>query len=258
MFLVLLGDKLSEEDFKKLVNLPYCSSVTEFEELFEKIKELELPAKTKDYYKNKYKEKGKWCMAFKKALPCLKINTTSRLEGLNSIIKKEINSSSHLVELFYRLIDIFDHSQNTSYSDCVKIHSQLLENLEANVFLKNFKELLSPYAYSQIALNLSQAFSYDVKLYGGILKVKHPTDQEICITKSQSIECKCKYFMVMGLLCPHLIAIGMKYKEINLKGCIRDRWMKYHDSASLNDSNLVDFIRNYLMDKRKVNLSLIN
>ena len=205
---------------------------------------------TKNYYTAKYEEKEKWCMAFKKTLPCLKINTTSRIEGLNGIIKKNINASNGLLELFYRLIDISDHVNNATYSDGGIIHSQLLANLEVNLILLNLKPFLSPYSYFQTALNLSRAVNYDVKLYAGIFKIKGPDEEKVLIPKSNFLRCECKYFSTMGILCCHLLAIGIKYKEISLKESTRERW-KLINSNNENDEDLITFIKNFLNNQSK-------
>ena len=112
-----LGEKLCKEEISKLINLPFCSSSTEFEDLFKKLLSLDLSKQTKEYYEEKYKQKEKWSIAFKKSLPCLKINTTSRIEGLNTMIKSEITSSSQLIELFYRLLSIHEHILSKRYPD---------------------------------------------------------------------------------------------------------------------------------------------
>ena len=110
-------------------------------------------------------------MAYKKVLPCLKINTTSRIESINAIIEQEINSSSRITELFYRLLNIAKHRLNTTYPDNTQINQEYLKNLEKNSFLLNYKEKLSPYAYEQLALNFGSVYSFNVKLYKGIYKI---------------------------------------------------------------------------------------
>jgi len=250
-YLIELGKKLEKAEIEKLINLPYCSSKTEFEDFYQKLLNLDLTKETKDYYAAKYQEKEKWCMAFKKTLPCLKINTTSRIEGLNGIIKKNISVSNGLLELFYRLIEVSDNANNAVYSDCGIIHSQLLSNLESNLVLMYLKAVISPYAYSQTALNLSKAFNYEVKLYAGKFKVKGPEEPEVLISKSNSLCCECKYFCTMGLLCCHLLAIGIKYKEISLKDSIRDRWKIPNNSDNQNDKELIEFIKVFLSNQSK-------
>ena len=231
--------------------MPYCSSVTEFEEFFKNLLDLDLGLETKSYYQEKYNTKEKWCMAFKKTLPCLKINTTSRIEGLNAIIKKEINSSAGIVELFYRLINISNHMLNITYSDSGVIHSDHLNALEEHFILKNLKNYLSPYAYAQTALNLSKSFLYELKLYSGVYKIKHPEEPEIQIQKAENMACVCKYYRTMGILCPHLIQVGLRYKVSNMNNCIRERWKADHQSHTFQDTKLSEFIQNFLIQEGK-------
>ena len=78
----------SEEINQVIEELPYIQSKTEVEELFNKIFSKDLTETTKNYYQEKFKTKEMWCMAYKKDLPCLRIGTTSRIEGMNAIIKR--------------------------------------------------------------------------------------------------------------------------------------------------------------------------
>jgi len=138
------------------------------------------------------------------------------------------------------------------YSDCGIIHSQLLSNLENNLVLIYLKAVISPCAYSQTALNLSKAFNYEAKLYTGKFKVKGSKEPEVLISKSNSLRCKCKYFCTMGLLCCHLLAIGIKYKETSLKDSIRNRWKIPNNSDNQNDKALIEFIKVFLNNQSKI------
>jgi len=79
-----IENKLDKNTLTELIRLPFCSSTTECESFFEKLFALELSKETRSYYEDKYEKKELWSMAFKKTLPCLKINTTSRIESLNA------------------------------------------------------------------------------------------------------------------------------------------------------------------------------
>lgn len=228
--------------------MPYISSKTEFEAFFKELLELDLPQKTKTYYTEKYNERENWSMAYKKTLPCLKINTTSRIEGINSIIKKEISSSTTLLELFCRLLSIADHALNVNYPDDQDIHSLLLENLENVNILKSLKPNLSSYSYAQVALNLNSSYNYEVRLYAGIYKIKNKySEEEFQIKKGELVRCKCKYYATMGLPCPHLIALALKYKDINLLETIRSRWNANNNSKEFEETSLIEFTRQFLL-----------
>ena len=92
MNLIYLESK-DKELAKEIPNLPYTNSITSFKKTFESIFKLDLSTDIMDYFKKKYKLKEKWVFCFKKVLPCLKVNTTSRIEGLNSLIKALISLS---------------------------------------------------------------------------------------------------------------------------------------------------------------------
>ena len=215
------------------------------EEIFTKIQNAEnITENIKDYFKEKFDEKDKWCYAYKKHLPCLKIKTTSRIESLNALIKAEIKASSSLIELFYRMINITQHSLNINYSDMDLLNASLLASQNENVVIKKVKNLISPYALDQTITNLFKAFNYQVKLYRGTFTINSDSF-DIKIEKDK-LECNCAYYKTMGIPCPDLLAICLKYPEINIEEFYRARWLKNHSSIELHDESIIDFCKNFL------------
>lgn len=229
----------------KLINLPFCSSVSQFESLFEQLLALDLPESTRKYYEDKYEQRDRWSMAFKKTLPCLKINTTSRIEGLNAIIKSEIASSSQLTELFYRLLSIHDHILAKSYSDSDILSDSAISVLENCRALKKIKGKATDFLYKQMALSCSNALRLDVSLYGGVYSIKEDGVTLRQIDKT-TLNCECKYFVTMGIPCEHLAAISGRYENICLISKIRSRWVCDTSTNIENSSLLKQFIKDFL------------
>ena len=242
---------MSEDTITKIIQLPYTFSKVEVEEIFQLIADSEASPKVKEYFQNKYENKHLWCLAFKTNLPCLKINTTSRIEGLNNVIKKELNASTRLMELVYRLMLVGSNILQNSYPDLKQVDNQLYESLENNIILARYKHYLSKYAFRHMTPNLSRAFNYEVKLYAGIYKVSDENENERKIKKLPTMDYTCSYYLTIGVPCAHLISIALKDKLTDLKGNIRERWLKANDSASLCDDVLVIFIKRFLQRERQ-------
>jgi len=226
--------------------LPHISSKNEVEEIFAHIFSLKLPDCTMKYYKDKFETKEAWCMAYKKDLPCLRIGTTSRIEGINAIIKTELNASSRLVELFLRMLQIHDHILNKRYADGGKVSELLLENLKDNILLLTVKERVSPFVFEQISLTILKSFQLSVKLYKGKYTVQEKDDFKLEIDKNDRT-CSCKYYKTMGIPCCHLVSIFIKNKDYDIMDFIRERWILDLDSSQYLDGNLIQFVKEFLL-----------
>jgi len=240
-----IENKLDKNSLTELIRLPFCSSTTECESFFEKLFALELSKETRSYYEDKYEKKELWSMTFKKTLPCLKINTTSRIESLNALIKSEISSSSRLIELFYRLLSIHENILSKGYSDTEHLSQQALAVLENSKVLSKFKDKVSDYLYNQLALSCSQALKLDVTLYNGVYNVKENNTLLMQITKDD-LNCTCKHFMSLGIPCMHLVAVANRYPNISLHEKIRGRWTQDHSSLDGNDEFLHKLVKDFL------------
>lgn len=51
----------------------------------------------------------------------------------------------------------------------------------------------------------------------------------------------------MRLPCPHLIALALKYKEINLLEAIRMRWTLINSSKECEETELVEFTKGFIL-----------
>ena len=238
--------------------MPYTSSVTSFENTFEKIFKLNLSPETIAYFKKKYELKEKWAFCFKKVLPCLKINTTSRIEGLNSLIKANINLSTRLTELIHFMLKMHKDIMNKPFSAGNKVSAELLQDLEKLELLQPFKTILSQFAFEEIARNFLYSWSIEMSEQRGffIFKQKENPEYEFKVKKPSGLrakalaECDCSYFKTMGLPCSHLFAIAQKNKNgVSLESTIRKRWLKKDSFEKFEDSKLIEAIDVFLKGK---------
>jgi len=246
------GSHLTPKEIEDVINIPNISSKKQVEEIFEKILSLKIPEKSKSYYDEKFETKEAWCMAYKKSLPCLRIGTTSRIEGINAIVKTELNLSSRLVELLLRMLQINDHILNKSYSDGNLVSDLLLENLKDNSLLISIKDLVSEYVYKQVALSISKSFDLIPKLYKGVYTITTKDGFNIEIDKKNP-NCTCKYYTTMGIICSHLVAVVLKNKDFLVQRFIRKRWIKDPFEKDLSDMKIIAGIKDFLMQEEKNN-----
>lgn len=223
----------------------------EFEETFEKLFGLDLPEKTKNYFQDKYNAKEKWSFAYKKSLPCLKVGTTSRIESLNSLIKKAVSSSSRLCELLHRLLKLHNNILNKPCPHYRTISEKVIKDLENITLLLELKNYLSKWAYEQCALNLSQSWTFEVKSQKNrIILEDKENEYKIELekgTKTEPLQCKCLYWNTMGLPCHHIFAIAKQFpKLVDLKSMIRPRWLKMETFENYQDTSMIQFIDEYL------------
>lgn len=88
---------------KKVLNLPYISKIEEFElkssEIIREMLNLQVPEKEQNYFAQRFLNPELWCIAFQRKYMTLGISTTSRIESMNSLIKRYLNGHCRLGEL---------------------------------------------------------------------------------------------------------------------------------------------------------------
>ncbi len=227
-----------------------------FEEVFDKLFSLTLPQKTKEYFLDKYESKEKWALAYKKQLPCLQIGTTSRIEGLNSLIKEAILSSIGICELIYRMLKLHTQILSKPFSGNKVVSMQLIQDLESISLFSQLKSYISKWAYEKCALSLSQSWGFEIKnLKKTIILKSTENGYSFELWKSHNnkpLECKCSFFVTMGLPCNHLFAIGKQFpKLVDLKGVIRRRWLQQDSFPKFEDSTIINVIKEEFLEKSK-------
>ena len=160
-----------------------------------------------------------------------------------------MNSSTSLIQLFYLLLLIASNKLNSPYLERSNYNKSLVESLLQNDIMTHLNPLLSDFAYGQLALNLTQAFNHEVKLYRGVYTVIM-SEFEIKVQKDLPLNCRCSYFKTTGLLCSHLLSIALKHKEMipKLHESLRKRWNKENNSQQHSDEILVDHCKQFLQN----------
>jgi len=211
--------------------------------------------KTKNYFEEKYQTKESWAYCYRKNLPCLRIKTTSRIEGLNGIIKENVSLSTGLCELFHRLLKLHSHKLNKPFPSSDIISDAVLKDLENFEILSNLKNLLSNWSYQQCALSISQSFNFSVKKKGKTYIIhENEKDFDFIFDLKQGFECMCSYYITMGLPCKHLFALAREHPTVvDLKEKVRGRWLKANIPKHFEDLDSIQMIDNYLLQKVNIN-----
>ena len=247
---MVLGSR-NKELAEEVARLPYIASKVKFEEVYEAILSLDLPEKSRTYFDRKYSIKEKWAYCYKKTLPCLKVATTSRIEGLNSLIKENISLSTSICELFHRILKMHTSITNKPYPSQKKLSSQVLEDLGKMISLKQLESLLSAWAYQECAVSFSQSWNLEVKSNRKAYIFTDKLNEEYEFTIQKPIRsagplCSCAYFMTLGLPCPHLFALSRDYSNVvDLKTSIRRRWLKVASFQQFEDKQLINSLDKY-------------
>lgn len=236
-----------------ILKLPYIESKTAFEDTYKKFKEMDLSEKTKVYFEEKFSTKDLWAFAYRKNLPCLRVKTTSRIEGLNSLIKESLSLSSRLCEVFYRMLQMHNNIMNKPYPSSTKINDSVLKGLENMTILKDLKGSLSDWAYRECASNFSTNWNFITKkVRRNYIITDKETNYEITLSKASPIHCICSYYTTMGLPCNHLFALVRDYPDsLNLLETVRNRWLSSHLALQFEDSQLFLHLKNHLLEKLK-------
>jgi len=226
---------------------------------------LKLPFKDKknlDYWNEKYSIKEQWSLCFQKTLPSLKVHTTSRIEGLNELIKKNINLSTSVCELFHSMLKMHENILSKIYPSEKKISFQLLQDLEKLFILNQLKNHLSIWAYEECALTSSKSWNFDVKMHlqNVIFTSKLQANYEFLVKKPKRNEkfiCDCMYYLTMGLPCVHMFSFARFFpKQIDLINSVRNRWLKFNSFVAYEEKLLLEVIEKELLPKSSNTLSM--
>ena len=133
---------------------------TKFDQIIDTIRRS--PDLTKDqikYLENKLEKKEKWAKYITKEQFTAGVSTTSRVEGLHSVQKKYLTSSSSLKKVFYSFRSL-EKQQITRFQEEFNEKSKNLESINGIASLKVFKEDFSSYVYIRIAAKYKLAIDY--------------------------------------------------------------------------------------------------
>ena len=153
---------LSQSDpelYNRILHLPFTCQETNFQETIDQIERSKYASSPqKDYLEKKLLNKEKWGKCFTKKEFAGGVSTTSRVEGLHSVQKKYLTSSSNLQKVFYSFRSLEKQQVSKFYQEYSKIlTSDLAEDIAS---LKVFKDNYSTYIYKRISSKYKMAIDY--------------------------------------------------------------------------------------------------
>jgi len=145
--------------FENLKNLPFISKEEKFDGIIkDALNSSKLTKHQKDYLKKKLEYKERWAKSYIKQSFAGGVCTTSRVEGLHSMLKKYLNSNSSLQNVFscFRFVEM---TQIKKFEEEYKKSLNKDEIKEINI-LKHFNEKFSEYFCKKITSNIYRALNY--------------------------------------------------------------------------------------------------
>ena len=263
-------------DYLQIVNLPFEKSKKIFDQISEKIETdgFNLSDKVSDYLKILIKHKSQWSIWYRTNNEMdLQISTSSRIEGLFSLLKRYIRSKSTLYELFKKILI---KSSNESYlaAQEARCDPELQENNSLSFKMFEFyKPIIDiKLKFSSYVLNKClEALSLSLKLKW--IETENSTWQIWSISDSKSdtetvtmnteiYRWTCNYFIGWGLPWNHIFAVcfGQLKDDDSNKLYFNKRWEKDSNENSLLimkiSKSILDFFNtsNYIKIEDKTNL----
>lgn len=100
-------NKKDNDLYKKIINLPFVTSVEKFDSVIEAFEDSESPSENeKEYLQLKLQTKNKWAKCKTKTSFRGGVSTTSRIEGLHGVLRRYLNSTSSLQKVFFSFREI--------------------------------------------------------------------------------------------------------------------------------------------------------
>ena len=147
------------ELYQQTIKLPFIKDQKKFKDIIEKLKSSEdISDSQKNYLQTKLSKKEKWAKSFTKEKFAGGISTTSRVEGLHSVQKKYLTSSSSLKKVFYSFRSL-ENQQILKFKEEFREKSKG-ESIGDIASLDIFKEKYPLYVYKRIYLKYKLAIDY--------------------------------------------------------------------------------------------------
>jgi len=239
--------KIEHQDIKeKIFSLPRLDdreTFSDYEKQIMKFLQDNNYSKSVEYLKNLLNCKGKWAKPYYPLIFDGGITTTSRVEGLNSAIKKYLNSKSEISDIITFISDSekADYLEKPLTVDITKFIEiePLLEELSTflpwKVMQKQFEE------YSRSKMYINKPSSGIMESQGKKFEVKYDRQNKNSSNNAESkeyrthavsygakITCNCLFFERTGLICRHIFHICSTQNEKTMQRLvISDRWRRF-------------------------------
>jgi hypothetical protein len=223
--------------------LPFVDNLTEVGQiLFRLMISGQLTEKEFDYVLTKNQNISAWCLAFQTNKPSLMISTTSRVEGMNSKLKRIADPNARLQELQEIMMRINDHTlqpkrhQGSSANvrmtggGCSRLRMQFFRTQYSNFAFKLLDiEYIFAIATLQIAETLQEATEWKVTRAKGIRKSSRGIMAVSVKLKNGGLVCEClSYLKQLQLPCRHSLCVWATHYNGSIASAeilkIPDRW----------------------------------
>jgi len=221
--------KKHKETYDKILDLPFVTCEKKFEEKIQKIWDSSKLSEQEKYLREELKTKYKWAKCYTKSSFCAGVYTTSRVDGLHSVLKKHLNSNSNpsLKKLFNCFHEL-ETLQLQRFEEEYHRHPKKSGLFYSNP-LKDIKTSCTEYIYHKIVPKFSKALNYVLEPFGNIKnswlsnlilkfinlnrKVYIPDKkQKAHIIKLQNaiLLCDCQESVFEGIPCRHELCVYVK------------------------------------------------
>ncbi len=172
------------QDFKKL---SFSISSVAFDRMWNQLIQKYFNGNNDNYLdKYIYTSKEKWGWPWRCRIMMAGVKTTSRIEGLNAIIKKQLNSKSSLVETFEKIENLIQKSEKrniSSWYSTKNINPATIIFAAYKDIIKNTEKYLSDFCQSRIKIEIvsSQSYHFMLSSVDEILGTIHDSNNDIDI-----------------------------------------------------------------------------
>nr|XP_029145752.1 protein FAR1-RELATED SEQUENCE 7-like [Arachis hypogaea] len=210
----------------------------------------------KNWVLDMYKKRHSWATAHIRGKFFAGFRTTSRCEGLNSIIAKYVNSRHNLVEFIQRFNRCVDHIRwkevqadltSVNGRPSMQTYFQQLERSAANVYTLSVFYMFQPIfvqAASMKVINMKQTGSYVIYSIG-LDRMPNEMWRVFCCDIEMEFNCSCIRMESFGIPCEHIVCV-LVHEDIEElpRSLVLPRWTK---TAKVGLQNAVGFQWDSLM-----------
>ncbi|XP_056691528.1 protein FAR1-RELATED SEQUENCE 5-like [Spinacia oleracea] len=227
------------EGFNNAFNyvLKYTDTIAEFEHYWSSmVKKYECSGNK--WLQNLYTIRDFWCPAYSKDYFSGGVLSSQRSETTNNSVSRRLHKTHGLCDFYKCFLEVVDEWRS---NENVDDHQSEIGNrylaAEGVGLLDDAMEIYNIDIYLQFEANFLKSMPYIVNIVGFLpplyeYHVKHPKNDLIMHTvkfdqSRISIDCTCKYFSEVGILCSHSIRILHLNNVISIpKRYILKRWTK--------------------------------
>ncbi|XP_010275942.1 PREDICTED: protein FAR1-RELATED SEQUENCE 5-like isoform X2 [Nelumbo nucifera] len=228
-----------------------CENVDEFENAWESMINM-YGLQENDWLQRLYSKRHKWALAFQRQIFFADISTTQRSESFNSCLRKYLNIRYDLLIFlrhFERVVAVRRYEElkaefaSTQSTPTMAAHVGILD-FTAHVYTPPIFSLFHNEVLQQLNCKIEEdhvvsetIVEYTISAYGVNRRFKVIYD-----SKNDSVNCSCKKFEFVGILCRHALKI-LDYRRVQMlpSRYILKRWTigaKASSSEASHGSNL--------------------